>query len=302
MIINSPAHEVSSVKTAHYFIDRDLRRTAFNITKRDDKSLNTVHIDCESSEMIKAQATYTVEVESRNSNQYLNYSHFNLTLHFNNKTIEFKNLATAASGAYTNVRGTSYLVRGLVLNQSFNLTMRDGESYRIKLPAPNYLEDVKTPGVKQFDGRLMLEQRNGRYLLLAPEDSKPIVLKALAQRVEFPASVQNTVTSLEGMGATYHVYLKGDTILRIATPSAAKKTSNASTWQFYSTVLDPAEIKLAGNKLLIGRTIVYLPDYKSDDIPVEQIYVITSSGTTYTVDLIFEQVYLHTMKLQQFSD
>ncbi|MCU1760130.1 calcium-binding protein [Pseudomonas sp. 14P_8.1_Bac3] len=302
MIMNGPAHELSSGKTAHYFIDRDLRQTVFNITKKDDKALNTLHIDCESSEMIKAQATYTVDVESRNSNHYLNYGNFNLTLHFNNKTIELKNLATAASGTYTNVRGTSYLVKGLALNQSFNLTLRDGESYRIKLPSPNYLEDVKTPGVKLFDGRLMLEPRNGRYLLLAPEDSKPIVLKALAQRVEFPASVQNTVTSLEGMGATYHVYLNGDTILRIATPGAVKQISNASTWQFYSRALDPAEIKLAGNKLLIGRTIVYLPQYKSDDIPVEQIYVITASGVTYAVDLIFEQVYLHTPKLEQFPD
>jgi len=296
LIINAPEHEIGSTKPSHYFIDRHIRQTCFNITKKDDKALNTLHIDCDSNEIIKAQATYTVEVEQRHGNHYLTYSHFGLKLYFNNAVIEFANLVTSLSNTYTNIRDTSLFTKGLALNQAFNLTLRDGVSYRIKLPSPNYFDDLRTPGVKQFDGLLMLEKRAGQYLLLSPEDSQPIVLQPHAQRVEFPARLQNTVTSLEGKGSTYHVYFHADTTLRISTPGAAARTSNASTWSFHSRYLDPANIQLLGNTLLIGRTIVHLPEYENEDIPVEQIHVTTASGATYVVDLLFGQIYPHTAR------
>lgn len=296
LIINAPEHEIGSTKPSHYFIDRHIRQTCLNITKKDDKALNTLHIDCDSNEIVKALATYTVDVKQRHGNEYLNYSHFDLKLHFTNKVIEFKNLATSLSNTYTNIRDTSFFIKGLALNQAFNLTLRDGVSYRIKLPSPNYVDDVRTPGVKPFDGLLMLEKRTGHYLLLSPEDSRPIVLQPHAQRVEFPPRVQNTVTSLEGKGSTYHVYFHADTTLRISTPGAAARTSNASTWHFHSRYLDPAAIQLLGNTLLIGRTIVHLPEYENEDIPVEQIHVTTASGVIYVVDLLFGQIYPHTAR------
>lgn len=277
--------------TSHYFVDRDISRTLFSMKKADNKALSTLHIDCDHTEMSSAEATYTVTVEARNGYHYLNYSDFQLTLHFPDKTVELINLVSTISTSYTNVRDTAYQVRGLALNQAVNLTLRDGVSFRIKLPPPNYGQDVQTSGVKHFDGQLMLEKRTGRYLLLTPEDSRAIVLHARRQRVEFPAQAQNTVTSLEGKGSFYEVHIHADAILRISTPDALKKTSDASTWRFHVNSLDPADIKLKGNKLLIGRTIVHLPNYESDDVPVEQIYVITPSGATYVVDLIFEQVY-----------
>lgn len=290
-IITAPEHDMSSGKTAHYYIDRDISRSLFKINKKDDKTLSTVHIDCNNVELTQAQATYTVTVDNQNGNHYLNYSNFHLKLHFSDKTIEFENLASTASNTYTDVHNTSYRVKGLVLNQAINLTLRDGVSYRIKLPSPRYADDVQLPGVKHLDGQLMLDKRTGDYLLLKPENSRPIVLQARRQRVEFPAQAQNTVTVLEGKGSTYEVHLHADTILRIATPDALKKTSDASTWRFHVSFQDPANIKLMDNKLLIGRTIVHLPEDQSGDTPVEQIYVVTSSGAQYVVDLLFQQVY-----------
>ncbi len=140
----------------------------------------------------------------------------------------------------------------------------------------------------------MLERRAGQYLLIKPEESRAIVLKTRKQRVHLPAQAQRTVTSLEGQGSVYLVYPQADSVLRISTPDAMKKMSNASTWLFHMNSVVPANIKFIGNKLLIGRTIVYLPDYPSEDIPVEQIYVISRAGVRYVVDLIFEQVYLYT--------
>lgn len=301
MIINSPEHEISSRKPQHYFIDRDISHTTFKVTEKNDNALSTLHIDCDSEEMTKAQATYTVEVNARHGNHYLTYSNFGLNLHFKNKTIELENLVTDASNSYTNIRDTSYMVKGLALNHEFNLTMRDGVSYRIKLPSPNYVDDVKHPGVKQLDGQHLLEKRTGQYLLLTPEDSRAIVLEPHPQRVDFPSQLQNTVTSLEGQGSTYHVHFNADTLLRIATPGATQKTSNASTWHFHARSADASAIRLEGNRLLIGRTIVQLPEYENEDIPVEEIYVITSSGVTYAVDLLFEQVYLHSTEPKQSS-
>lgn len=293
-IITAAEHEMASGKPSHYFIDRDISRSLFKIGKKDDKALSNVHIDCDNTEFTLAQATYTVSVDTRNGNHYLNYSNFHLKLHFADKTVEFENLVSTASTTYTDVHNTAYRVKGLVLNQPINLTLRDGVSYRIKLPAPRYADDVQIPGVKHLDGLLMLDRRAGNYLLLKPEDSRAIVLQARRQRVELPAQAQNTVTVLEGKGSTYEVHLKADTLLRISTPEAVKKTADASTWRFHAHFQDPANIKLLDNRLLIGRTIVQLPDYQNDDTPVEQIYVVTASGAQYAVDLIFQQVYRYT--------
>lgn len=294
LIITAAEHDLAPDKHSHYFIDRDLGNSLFKITKKDEKTLGTIHIDCSSGELTIAEATYFVEVNARNGNHYLNYGDFNLTLKFGDKSVEFKDLISTASTAYTNVRDTPYRVQGLALNHPINLILSDGVSYQIKLPAPNYADDVKNPGFKQMDGQLMLERRAGQYLLIKPEESRAIVLKTRKQRVHLPAQAQRTVTSLEGQGSVYLVYPQADSVLRISTPDAMKKMSNASTWLFHMNSVVPANIKFIGNKLLIGRTIVYLPDYPSEDIPVEQIYVISRAGVRYVVDLIFEQVYLYT--------
>lgn len=297
-IINSPEYTVSSGKSSHYFIDRDLSETVLKFTIGDD-ALNTFHIDCDSDELKNAQARYTVQVDTQHSNDYLTYSDFNLQLHFNHKTVSFENLVTPASNTYTNISGTSYMVKGLVLKQGLNITLRNGVSYRIAPPPRRYFDDVKNPGIKTLDGQHMLKKRTGHYLLLTPQDSRAIVLAPHPQRVEIPAHAQNTVTLLEGKGSTYHVHFHADAVLRIATPGAVTKTSNASTWHLYSRYLDPSLIKLSGKKLLIGRTIIHLPEYRNEETPVEEIFVITSSGEMYAVDLIFEQVYRYPTKQEQ---
>ncbi len=80
----------------------------------------------------------------------MNYGDFNLTLKFGDKSVEFKDLISTASTAYTNVRDTPYRVQGLALNHPINLILSDGVSYQIKLPAPNYADDVKTPASSKW--------------------------------------------------------------------------------------------------------------------------------------------------------
>lgn len=292
-IINQAEYAVPSTKASHYFVDRDISHSIFKFTKSDNNIFSTIHIDCDSTEMTKVQATYKVQVTESSGNDYLSYSHLDLQLNFGDKVLVLENLGRDHSNSYTNIKDTSYMIKGMVLNHGLTLTMRDGASYRIKLPHLSFVDDVKKPGTKYLNGQAMLKKRSGKYLLLTPEDSRPLVLEPHPQLIEFPSHPQSTVASLEGQGSTYQINLNADTTLRISTPGAIAKTGNASTWYFHSQLVDPGAIKLKGNKLSIGRTLVLLPDYKDEDTPIEKIYVKTLTGPLYAVDLIFEQVYLH---------
>ncbi|VVQ06072.1 hypothetical protein PS918_04680 [Pseudomonas fluorescens] len=293
LIINQAEYEVSSTASSHYFIDRDISHSTFKFTQSNEDIHSNLHIDCDSKELTRVQATYRVQLTESHGNHYLAYSHFDLQLHFGDKTLTLNNLGRETSNTYTNIQSTSYMVKGIALNQNITLTLRDGVSYRITPPLRNYIDDVKKPGTKTFDGREMLKQRDGNYLLSTPEDSRPLALEPHPQLVEFPSKIQNTVIALEGQGSTYQVNLPVDTTLRISTPGASAKTSNASTWYFHSPLADPGEIKLQDHKLSIGRTLVLLPEYSDEETPIETIYVETSTGSVYAVDLLFETVYLH---------
>ncbi|MHC8319722.1 calcium-binding protein [Pseudomonas sp. GB2N2] len=292
-IINQAEYAVPSTKSSHYFVDRDISHSTFKFTKADDGIFCSIHVDCDSTEMSEARATYQIEITENHSNHYLNYSPLSLRLKFGDKTLILENLSGDSAQSYTNVKDTSYMIKGMRLNHDLILTMRDGVSFRIALPIPNYFDDVKSPGTKVLTGQAMLKTRNGKYLLLTPEDSRPLILEAHPQLVEFPSHPQNTVAALEGQGSTYQIKLNADTTLRISTPGASAKTGNASTWYFHSQLVDPDAITLRGNKLSIGRTLVLLPEYEDENIPIENIYVRMSAGALYTVDLVFEQVYLH---------
>lgn len=293
MIINYPSHALSGNKSLHYFVDRDINRTAFNVITEDLDISSSIHIDCDSTEITEVKVTYSVEISNRHGNTYLHYKNLNLQLSLHKKTLKIQNLTNTQSDTFTNIIDTSYMLKGLALKLNLVLTMRDGVSYRIKSPSLNYIDDAKNPGLKELDGWQMLKKRTGRYLLNSPQDRTPILLASRPQRVDFPAQIQNTVVPLEGSGSTYHVYFLADTTLRISTPGAFTKTSNASTWYFHSRDDHSGNIKLSGRKLLAGRCIIHLPEYNDEDTPVEQIYVITPSGITHAVDLIFEQVYVH---------
>lgn len=294
LIINQVHYEVRPTKADHYYVDRNLSHSTFNFTPSDKNTVSTIHIDCDSNEITSAQATYRVQTTENHSNDYLNYSDFDLQLNFGDKTVNLNNLGREHSNTYTNVPNTSYMIKGIALNQGIILTMRDGVSYRVKLPSPNYIDDVKNPGSKRSDGHALLDTRRGSYAFLTPEDSRAVVLEAHPQLIEFPSHPQHTITTLEGQGSTYQIHLNADTTIRISTPAARAKTGNASTWHFHSRVDNADAIQFNGSKLSIGRTLVLLPDYQGEDTPIENIYVKTSTGDLYVVDLVFEHVYLHT--------
>lgn len=292
-IINQAECEVSTTKASHYFVDRNITHSTFTFTASDENIVSTIHVDCDSKELTKAHATYKVQATESHSNHYLNYSDFDLQINFNNKTLTLKNLGKESSKTYSNIPDTPYMIKGITLNHEIILTLRDGVSYRITFPYRNHIEDAKNPGIRYIDGQGMLKKRTGKYWLSMPEDSRPFVLEPHPQLIEFPSQIQSSITSLEGQGSTYQVNLKVDTTLRISTPGARAKTSDASTWHFHSQVTDPSEIKLHSNTLSIGRTLVLLPEQNDEDTPIETIFVKTASGSLYAVDLVFEQVYLH---------
>lgn len=222
-IINQAEYEVPSTKASHYFVDRDISHSTFKFTKSANTIFSIIHVECDSTELTKAQATYKVQVTENHGNDYLTYSHFDLQLNFGDKTLVLENLGSDHSDSYTNIKDTSYMIRGMTLNHGLILTMRDGVSYRIKLPTPNYFDDVKNPGTKYLNGQAMLKKRSGKYWLSTPEDSRPLVLEPHPQLVEFPSHPQSTVASLEGQGSTYQIKLNTDTTLRIRRPAPALK-------------------------------------------------------------------------------
>ncbi|HEF4761717.1 TPA: calcium-binding protein [Pseudomonas putida] len=293
MIINHPSHSMSSDTSLNYFIDRDISRTSLNITSLNLSTCSNINIDCDSTEISGAQVTYQAETHSSNGNTYLSYSNFDLQIFLSGKTLKLHNFIDTPSKKYTNIRDTSYMIKGLTTKRTLYLTMRDGVSYRIRPPSLNHVNHVENPGLRQLDSLHMLKKRAGNYLLTRPEDSAPLILAPHPQRVDFPVQVQSTVSTLEGSGSTYYVHFLADTTLRISTPSALTKISNASTWYFYSRDNHIDTVKLSEKKLLIGRCIIHLPEYMDEGSPVEQIYVIMPSGATLAVDLIFEQVYIH---------
>jgi hypothetical protein len=293
LILNRDIHDLPYNKHQHYFINRETPETLLKIAKADDNATHTIYIDCDSEELITAQAAYTIRADRQYANHNATVGNFTLQLDFKHKTIKFEDFISDGHFTYSNTAHSNYLTRSMKLKQALILTMRDGVSYRITPPPVKNHAYGDTPGTLQSDGRQMLKKRTGNYLFLTPEDSKATALEPFPQIIELPAPLQNTVIVLEGKGSTYHVKFETHSKLRISTPGALAKTSNASTWYLYTRFLDPSIKKLSENKLLIGHTIILLPEYKDDDTPVEDIYLVTASGTTYKVDLIFGQIYLH---------
>ncbi|MHC8358479.1 calcium-binding protein [Pseudomonas sp. LB3P81] len=292
LIINRPEHDLSYSKHSNYFINRDTPQTVFKITKKDPDALNTLYIDYDSADMTDAQATYTIHPDTQYANHNATVSNITLQLNFNNKSIKFDHFTTDGHFTYSNNLRSNIMTRKIKLNHALIMTMRDGVSYRITPPHIHHAYG-DTPGIVRIDGWGMLKKRTGSYLFLPPEESKAIVLESHPQVVELPASLQNTATVLQGKGSAYHVKFESDTQLIISTPGALTKTSNASTWYLYTSLLEPNIKKILKNRLLIGHTIIQLPEYNDDDTPIEEIYIITGFNTRYKVDLVFDEIYLH---------
>ncbi|RKS12728.1 hypothetical protein BJ917_5969 [Pseudomonas sp. WPR_5_2] len=293
LILNSPEHEVSSTTHPNYFINRDTPETRFTITKKDNNAVNTIFIDYDSKEMVSAQATYTIQADSQYAHHNATASNISLKLNFTSKTLTLEEFISDGHYTYSNISHSNYMSKEMKLNQALIVTMRDGVSYRIIPPPAHNHAYGDTPGLVKIDGECMLKRRTGRYHFLTPEDSKALILDSHPQIVDLPGRLSKTTLSLEGKGSTYHVRFETHTQLRISTPGALAKTSNASTWYFYTRFLDPSIKKLSENKLLIGQTIIYLPEYNNEDTPIEDVYLVSASGTLHKVDLIFGLIYLH---------
>ncbi|MGJ7516575.1 calcium-binding protein [Pseudomonas baetica] len=294
LIINRSEYEISSRQNSNYFINRDTTDSQITTTKTDKNILNTLYIDYDSDELLRTQADCTVQSNNSITRPIRTISDITLQLFFHNKTIKLKNFTSDGHFTYSNFTHSFDMRTPLKLNQELIITMRDGISYRVMPPTNLYAAYKDTLGNIQIDGMKMLKKRTGTYLFLPPEDGKIIALDSHSQVVNIPALLQNTTLRLEGKGAHYYIYLESNTQLHISTPGALRKTSNASTWYFVTNLLEPTTRKLSKNRLLIGHTVIQLPEYESKDTPIEEIYLITGYSTVYKVDLIFDEIYLHT--------
>ena len=206
--------------------------------------------------------------------------------------------ATGYSGQNSLKVTTPLLARDIVL------VMQDAVSYRVQVPAFDYRDDARNPGIRVLSSRSWLKRRNGKYPFIRPLVSEKPSLGTQNSKVVIESRPHTGIYLLEGKSATYDVYLASNSILRLATPGAAAKTANASRWNLFTRALTETvtrtDIQLQGNRLRIASVTVELPDIL-DDTPVESICVVTSAGNIYEVSLLFEVLQLYVIDARGYA-
>ncbi len=288
-------YSIPATPDASYFLCRHQPSTVLNVQGENDTLTSTLHVGYDSHEIEAVDAGYTVTSTRVGNFDYLNYHDVDLTLRFTDqKQLTFKHLARNRSSVGTHVGG-SLRASGMMLNHGFILIMRDGESFRLKTPEHSYVDDHRHPGRKRVEARRSLGYRAGKYLLAQPAYYRAIVLGTQAQRVDIDPVPQSAIYLLQGQASTYDIYPAADTLLRLSTPGAASKTSNASHWnihtQHLSEQIEHPHIRLTDSQLRIGNINVLLPDVDDPDVALETLHIFTSSGHRYDIDLAFGLVY-----------
>ncbi len=292
-------------KSSSYWVSRNNLQTVFKANEYNKHFATTLHLDYASNELTHAEAYYNADLIHATSANHIMYKQCDMNLHFGEKQITLKNLAASRMAGHTKIIGR--LTRPVLeTNHPFILIMNDGVSYRLTLPdaADNVFANshFEISGPLQWNStvRLPLSPRAGTHQYLQPLDNEAHALGNREKCVKLnPATAPTAVESLTGDGSKYLVHLGSGMSLRIATPDAlagaSKQLAYASTWEFDATALGNVEIKLADGQLLIGQTVIHLPQYKNPADLVDQVRVITAKGIVYAVDLIFDAVYIEAL-------
>ncbi|MBT2340538.1 MULTISPECIES: calcium-binding protein [Pseudomonas] len=288
-----------------YYVSRLIELTTLTVKQKGECS-TTLHLDYVKAELTRIEAHYNAYVTQDNEGDIARYGECGLTLHFGTHRIIVNNLAS--SDQRYSARRTATERRAfsaLDMHHTFILVMKDGASYRLTQPSPDYalLLDKrfidKDPVAWKSDAASSLTPTKKPYAYLQPLDKNPHYMGSRATCAMLTAATQQTgVEVLVGQGATYLVHLSPNMTLRLSTPgalaSANPRLPRASQWELDATRLGEVDIKLTANLLCIGTTVIHLPAYEAEDL-IDQIRVITAHGVIHAVDSLFERVYVEAL-------
>ncbi|UVM29147.1 calcium-binding protein [Pseudomonas sp. B21-021] len=293
---------VPNDRSSSYWLSRNNIQTVFQVTATGNTRVTTLHIDCASTELTRVEAYYNADLIRGTHFNYIMYKECGMTLHFGSKQLAIKNLASSTMSGMRDLK-PRLKAPELATHHSFILVMNDGASYRLVQPAVtdshfwNDTFEISGPMHWTSNVPLPLSPRAGTHQYLQPLDNQAHALGSREKCVMLkPAAYQTAVESLTGEGSKYLVHLTPGMSLRISTPGALATASQqlafSSTWEFDASSLGTVEITLVDNRLQIGQTIIYLPQYQNTGDLIDQIRVITAQGIVWAVDLIFEAVYI----------
>ncbi|WLI46098.1 calcium-binding protein [Pseudomonas beijingensis] len=309
---NQKTHRVAHDKDTSYYLSRLTVATTLQVTQRSDFT-TTVHLDYASTELTRIEAHYNVLVTHDDDGwDTVKYGECGLTIYFGSRHVVLKNLASSDERySAQNTRTKRRAFSALGSNHLVTLIMKDGVSYRLVQPAPDYgllLNETligQSPVNWTTDVALPLTATRKQYVYLPPSDKPPYYMRNRATCAQLTSpSEQTGIEVLIGEGATYLVHLSPDMTLRLSTPGALAganpRLPQASTWELDATRLGHVEINLASNRLQLGTTIIHLPTYEAEDL-VDKIRVITAQGVVHAVDTLFERVYVEALDARYFT-
>lgn len=304
-IINEGKVTIDSQSLGRHFVARTDRRVDFVAARNAAATASTLYLDYKNSEIVDAVLSYDVELRKGVSGTtHLIYTNICLSILLPSKVVAFKGVIQTIAAATGYSGRNSLKVTTPILAQDIVLVMQDEVSYRLQLPHLDFEEDAKNPGTRLISTRSWLKRRTGNYLFTRPLVSEKPALTARASKVVIEPRTHTGIYLLEGHSATYDVYLASNCIVRLATPGAAAKTANASTWNLFTRTLSETvirdDIQLDGNRLRIASVTIELPEIE-DDTPVESVSVVTSSGNVYEVSLLFEVLQLYVIDARGYA-
>lgn len=296
-IVNDGTVIIAAEGLKRHFVSRTERNVEFVAKRNTPETSRNVYLDFTDSEIVDVVVSYEVEVRKGVSGYtYLIYKDIDLSIRLPEKVVAFKGVIQPIAAATGYGGRNSLKVTTAHLAQNIALILQDEVSYRLQVPDLDYEDDVKNPGRRVRRTRSCLIKRNGRYLFTRPQPGEKTPLPAYNSTVVIDARPHTGIYLLEGKGATYDIHLASNSIIRLSTPGATAKTSNASTWNLFSHTLKETvsrnDIQLNANRLRVASVTIELPDIE-DDVPVEFISVATSSGNIYEVSLLFEVFQLY---------
>jgi hypothetical protein len=304
-IINGGTVTLTEQGSKRHFVARTARRVEFVAGPGLPKTSRVIYLDYKDAEMVDVVVNYRVEKRAGVSlNSHLYYSDINISLLLPEKIVTLKGVVQTSTYANGYSGQNSLKVTTAHLAQDIAVVMQDGVSYRLQLPDLPYLSDAMEPGNKIRKDAGCLKPRHGEYLFSRPTIARTIALPATPNRVDIEAASHHGIYVLQGGSSSYDIYLTSNMIIRLMTPGAQARTSNASTWNLFTArmteTISRDDIKLDAERLWVGSALIELPTIE-DDMPVESVSVVTRSGNIYEVALLFEVLQLYLINAQSYS-
>ncbi|VVO59159.1 calcium-binding protein [Pseudomonas fluorescens] len=312
IILTQPECTVPHDRNTSYCISRINQHTTFHVKQSSRHTLTTLYLDYTSDELSKIEAYCYADLRREQASDRIMYTDCGLTFHFDSNQLTIKNLARSSTDGIHKI--TNRLTRPVnSLNHHFVLIMSDGVSYRLSppsLPDSMFVNDefeISGPMKRTQEVPLPLTPREGTYIHRQPFENKAHNLGASNKCVQINVYPEQTaIENLTGQGSKYLIHLNPGISLRIATPGAlvdaVPRLPYASSWEFDATQLGKITISLTHNKLVLGHTVIHLPDYKHPGDLIDKISVITASGIIYSIDLVFETVQIEALDGRYFKD